>query len=78
MPAQNGSGDSETRFSESDSLLGGFMKTKELIKHFFYQIIHTCQTIGLKLKFLSYDHFKFCRFCRFCQFSEIMKISCST
>ena len=30
MPAQNGSGNSETRFSEPDSLLGEFMKAREL------------------------------------------------
>ena len=30
MPTQNGSGDSETRFSEPDSLLWGFTKAREL------------------------------------------------
>ena len=30
VPTQNGSGDSETRFSEPDSLLCGFMKAREL------------------------------------------------
>ena len=30
MPAQNGSGNSETMFSETDSLLGEFMEAREL------------------------------------------------
>ena len=30
MPERNGSGNSETRFSEPDSLLGEFMEAREL------------------------------------------------
>ena len=37
MPARNGSGNSETRFSELDSLLGEFLEARELDSYFFIQ-----------------------------------------